>query len=345
MAKNNQTEEIKLLYCSFCGKSQNDVKKLVAASDSPAPVNICEECIELSREIVSDVTIKELNEKVRKGSLRKCSFCEKFEHEVKKIVSGPQGAICNECVDLTSEIIGDEDEEAGIRIRRSIEFAPEQKQAGMAILSYFSRIIEQKYPDENVSIRIEQEGAVVTLIIQTTTGIAERIRHTLDEYGKVVMGVVAPEHFLNDPMQIIELKSKLEMTALELRLTKELHSTTKQLQDQRVTTLEDRVKELHSYIGSGISHVHQLHELLGVLIRAKPNNVEVIEATNQLIEIVQKGISKEDENPIKIALETLASKDKNLFENVLDVLTNTIGGTSGSLLTSWIGSIACSFPK
>jgi hypothetical protein len=35
-----------------------------------------------------------------------CSFCMKASHEVKKLVAGPGVYICNECVDLSSQIIG-----------------------------------------------------------------------------------------------------------------------------------------------------------------------------------------------------------------------------------------------
>ena len=40
----------KLLYCSFCGKSQHEVKKLIAGPS----VFICDECIDLCNEIVRD---------------------------------------------------------------------------------------------------------------------------------------------------------------------------------------------------------------------------------------------------------------------------------------------------
>ena len=40
----------KLLYCSFCGKSQHEVKKLIAGPS----VYICDECIELCNDIVRD---------------------------------------------------------------------------------------------------------------------------------------------------------------------------------------------------------------------------------------------------------------------------------------------------
>jgi ATP-dependent protease Clp ATPase subunit len=37
------------LYCTFCGKSQHDVAKLIAG---PAPTCICNECVVLSAEII-----------------------------------------------------------------------------------------------------------------------------------------------------------------------------------------------------------------------------------------------------------------------------------------------------
>ena len=40
----------KMLYCSFCGKSQHEVKKLIAGPS----VFICDECIELCNDIVRD---------------------------------------------------------------------------------------------------------------------------------------------------------------------------------------------------------------------------------------------------------------------------------------------------
>ena len=39
----------------------------------------------------------------------RCSFCNKTQEQVRKLIAGPNGAyICNECVDICSEIIEDE---------------------------------------------------------------------------------------------------------------------------------------------------------------------------------------------------------------------------------------------
>ena len=37
-----------------------------------------------------------------------CSFCGKNQHEVKKLIAGPSVFICDECVDLSNDIISEE---------------------------------------------------------------------------------------------------------------------------------------------------------------------------------------------------------------------------------------------
>ena len=48
--KDNNKEEDKLLYCSFCGKNQNEVRKLIAGPS----VYICDECIDLCNDIIKE---------------------------------------------------------------------------------------------------------------------------------------------------------------------------------------------------------------------------------------------------------------------------------------------------
>jgi ATP-dependent Clp protease ATP-binding subunit ClpX len=58
MAEKKGTSE-KLLYCSFCGKSQHEVKKLIAGPS----VFICDECIDLCNDIIRDDSAAEEPEK------------------------------------------------------------------------------------------------------------------------------------------------------------------------------------------------------------------------------------------------------------------------------------------
>lgn len=50
MAKDKDQDEDKLLYCSFCGKSQNEVRKLIAGPS----VFICDECVDLCNDIIRE---------------------------------------------------------------------------------------------------------------------------------------------------------------------------------------------------------------------------------------------------------------------------------------------------
>ncbi|MCB5195986.1 ATP-dependent Clp protease ATP-binding subunit ClpX [Deefgea salmonis] len=43
-----------------------------------------------------------------KEKLLYCSFCGKSQHEVKKLIAGPQVFICNECIDLCNDVIEEE---------------------------------------------------------------------------------------------------------------------------------------------------------------------------------------------------------------------------------------------
>jgi len=55
----------KLLYCSFCGKSQHEVRKLIAGPS----VFICDECIELCNDIIRDEIVGKSDPEGVKGSL------------------------------------------------------------------------------------------------------------------------------------------------------------------------------------------------------------------------------------------------------------------------------------
>jgi ATP-dependent Clp protease ATP-binding subunit ClpX len=58
--RNGKGDDGKLLYCSFCGKSQHEVRKLIAGPS----VFICDECVELCNDIIRE----EMQEKTSTGT-------------------------------------------------------------------------------------------------------------------------------------------------------------------------------------------------------------------------------------------------------------------------------------
>lgn len=63
MSKSEDGEKNKVLYCSFCGKSQHDVKKLIAGPS----VFVCDECVDLCNDIMKEEQNKK--EEVEETSL------------------------------------------------------------------------------------------------------------------------------------------------------------------------------------------------------------------------------------------------------------------------------------
>ncbi|MBE1299114.1 MAG: ATP-dependent protease ATP-binding subunit ClpX [Alteromonadaceae bacterium] len=66
MSEQSGDGDNKLLYCSFCGKSQHEVRKLIAGPS----VFICDECVELCNDIIRE-EIKEISPKKKEDSLPK----------------------------------------------------------------------------------------------------------------------------------------------------------------------------------------------------------------------------------------------------------------------------------
>ena len=70
------------------------------------------------------------------GKNIKCSFCGKGQNEVKRLIAGPGVYICNECVDLCNDILGEEMFESG-----SEEYIPETIPSPKAIKEYMDQYI------------------------------------------------------------------------------------------------------------------------------------------------------------------------------------------------------------
>ena len=98
-----------LLSCSFCGKHQKQVKKLIAGPD----VFICDGCTGRARTVMAATdktastpiaTIQQVSDENRE---EQCCFCGKRRHQVEAMAAAGEARICNECLDLCDEIVSD----------------------------------------------------------------------------------------------------------------------------------------------------------------------------------------------------------------------------------------------
>ncbi len=89
MTKDSGGDKSKLLYCSFCGKSQHEVRKLIAGPS----VFICDECVDLCNDIIRE----EVQESAGDGAKNKlprpreiCQILDEYvigQHHAKKVLS------------------------------------------------------------------------------------------------------------------------------------------------------------------------------------------------------------------------------------------------------------------
>lgn len=226
---------------------------------------------------------------------------------------------------------------------RSIEFDPEYRQAGVSILSFFSEVVRSEYSDQDVRIGILQEGSKVTLRVETPEGkLLEEIEKTLEKYGLIVMGG-APVESLSENRELIrDLKTKLEVTSLELRLRQDSHLENKKQYENRILTLEDQVRQLHGMIGSSLAHHTNLTEIIRSIINDNGHVNNLGLALETINNIATSDFSEESASKLKETIGNLEKESPGLTKRLAATMETIPANVMSSLASPWVQSIISS---
>ena len=94
-------------------------------------------------------------ERQRGGTaVKRCSFCQKAEREVAKLIAGPSAFICDECVRVCTGILGEDTRIAAVAAPSTDEHEPVAEAGRMAYCTFCGRPIEW---DE--AVLVPEQGA------------------------------------------------------------------------------------------------------------------------------------------------------------------------------------------
>src|ERR671918_630837 len=113
----------------------------------------------------------------------RCSFCNKDQNDVRKLIAGPTVFICDECVEVCNDIIADDNRFENRGVRSSLPSPPEikkfldeyvigqertKKKLAVAVYNHYKRIEIQKQPRSRNDVELTKSN--ILLIGPTGTG-------------------------------------------------------------------------------------------------------------------------------------------------------------------------------
>ena len=113
----------------------------------------------------------------------RCSFCNKDQNDVRKLIAGPTVFICDECVEVCNDIIADDNRFENRGVRSSLPSPPEikkfldeyvigqertKRKLAVAVYNHYKRIEIQKQPRSRNDVELTKSN--ILLIGPTGTG-------------------------------------------------------------------------------------------------------------------------------------------------------------------------------
>ena len=103
------------------------------------------------------------------GSSLRCSFCSKSQSEVRKLIAGPNVYICDECIEICTDII---DEERDLEEREG-----QVSDLNQRLITVESRLAETRRRGESLEESLEKTAAKYGVVREELQARAEKAGH------------------------------------------------------------------------------------------------------------------------------------------------------------------------
>lgn len=138
--------------------------------------------------------------------------------------------------------------DSNVVINKSIEFPPEYHQAGIGILNFFSTYLNENYPNQNATVRIEQNGLNVRMVVESSDGNSEVIEKALHEYELIMSGSENATKFTQNDKLILDLRNEVRVANFRIESQQDIIS----LQNSKLQSSESRIDVLLGLVGEGL---------------------------------------------------------------------------------------------
>ena len=156
----------------------------------------------------------------------------------------------------------------------------------------------------------------------------------------------APIESLSENRELIrDLKTKLEVTSLELRLRRENHLEQSKQYEGRVLNLEEQVKHLHEMIGSNLVHYTHFTDIIKSIVADDKIAKSLQTALDTIDKLAISDYTEDAAKKIESSLNQIEKESPGFVRRLIRTIEAVPASVLSNLASPWIQSLLISIPK